>query len=97
MLGGGGGQGCVVESELLINWTLESFMETAEPISLRFFEDVCDRHFFRATACAEDGSIAILEYDCAVGYVAEDARSMFGDGDGGGPDRCRQEWTIVGQ
>ncbi len=98
MLGGGGGRGCVVESELLINWTLESFTATAELISLRFFEDACDRRFFRAATCAEDGSVAILEYDRAVGYVAEDARSMFGAGGGGGADRsCRQEWTIVGQ
>ncbi len=97
MLGGSGGQGCIVESKLLINWTLESFTETAEPISLRFFEDACDRRFFRAATCAEDGSVAILEYDCAVGYVTEDTRSMFSDGGSGGPDRWRQEWTIVGQ
>jgi hypothetical protein len=96
MLGGGGGRGCIEESKLLINWTLESFMETVEPISLHFFEDARDRHFFRAATCAEDGSVAILEYYCAVGYVTGDARSMFGNGGGSSPDRCRQEWTIVG-
>jgi hypothetical protein len=72
-------------------------METAEPISLRFFEDACDRRFFRAATCMEDGSVAILEYDCAIGYVTEDTRSMFGDGGGSSPDRCRQEWMIVGR
>ncbi len=97
MLGGGGGQGCVVESKLLINWTLESFNERAEPISLRFFKDACDRRFFRAAMCTEDGCVAILEYDRAIGYVTEDAQSMFGDGGGGGPNRCRQEWMIVGR
>ncbi len=84
-----------MESKLLINWTLESFTETVEPISLCFFEDACDRRFFRAAMYTEDGSVATLEYDRAIGYVAEDARSMFGDGSNGGPDRCRQEWMIV--
>jgi hypothetical protein len=67
-------------------------------MSLRLFEDACDRRFFRATMCMEDGSVAILEYNRDVGYVAEDRQSMFGaGGGGGGPDRCRQEWMIVRQ
>ncbi len=74
-----------------------SSMDAAELMSLRLFKDACGRHFFRAVMCTEDGSIAILEYNRDVGYVAEDTRSMFGAGGGGGPDRCSQEWAIVGQ
>jgi hypothetical protein len=47
------------DSELLIGWTLEgglSFKDATEPISPRFFKDVCDRYFFWAAAYADDGS-----------------------------------------
>jgi hypothetical protein len=47
------------ENELLIGWTLEgglSSPDAMEPISLRFFEDACGRHFFWAMACADNDS-----------------------------------------
>jgi hypothetical protein len=30
-----------------------SFTDAMEPISLRFFEDACDRRFFWATVCTD--------------------------------------------
>jgi hypothetical protein len=46
------------ESELLIGRTLEgglSFTDATEPLSLHFFQDACDRRFFWAVACADNG------------------------------------------
>jgi hypothetical protein len=33
-----------------------SIADATEQIGLRFFEDACDRRFFWAAACADDGS-----------------------------------------
>jgi hypothetical protein len=49
---------CGSESELLIGQTLGgglSFTDAAGLISLCFFEDTCDRCFFWAAACLDDG------------------------------------------